>query len=385
MMSTVASTIAAFNIPNIEILKSLGYEVDVAANFNDNNHYSSERTAKFIEQLDSMNVRHFQIDCSRSVTNVTSIVKAFHEVEELMEENHYEFVHCHTPVASVIARLAAHKTGTKVVYTAHGFHFMKGAPLKNWLVFYPIEKYFSRYTDVLITINHEDYERAMKKFHAKKVEYVPGVGVDTQKFSSSLFTEEEKNAVRSEFGIGKDSIWLLSVGELNENKNHETVIKALGSIHEKNPGPDFYYTIAGVGNKKEELEALAKEFGIGERVKLLGFRKDVSKLCESADIFVMPSHREGLSVALMEAMASSLPCAVSRIRGNTDLIDEDGGRLFDSCSVEECKMAIIELCSMNHEQRKVCGLYNRNKMRLFDKETVVQSMKRIYLEIKDIK
>lgn len=388
MVAGTASMIGQFNMNNIRLLLSMGYKVDVACNFLAGNTCPVEETEAFKTLLTSLGVDCHQVDFTRCVTNLKGIYDSYKQILKLLKEKQYTFIHCHMPIVSVLVREActkynlwALKNGLKpikVIYTAHGFHFFKGAPLKNWLIYYPVEKYYSRYTDILITINHEDYERAMKKFHAKKVEYVPGVGVDTQKFSSSLFTEEEKTAVRSELGIGKNSVWLLSVGELNENKNHATVIKALGAIHSKHPELDFYYTVAGVGNKKEELELLAKKLGICGRVKLLGFRSDVSKLCEAADIFVMPSHREGLSVALMEAMASGLPCAVSRIRGNTDLIDGNGGRLFDSHSVKECENALLKICEMTGEERAAFGLYNRNKMKPFDKEAVAKSMGKVY-------
>lgn len=379
MMSTVASTIAAFNIPNIKILKSLGYEVDVAANFNDNMHYPSEKTIKFIEQLDSMGVRHFQIACSRNITNFKSIFCAIKEIINLMKENRYEFVHCHTPVASVIARIAAHKTGTKVIYTAHGFHFMNGAPLKNWLIFFPIEKFFSRYTDILITINKEDYSRA-KKFHAKKVVYVPGVGIDVSKFSTNLISDQNKIEIRHSIGIPDNSTFLLSVGELNQNKNHEIVIRAIGKLKQVNPDmcKKIYYAIAGTGNTKDKLKLLAKKLDVSENLKLLGYRNDVSKLYKAADFFIMPSFREGLSVALMEAMATGLPCIVSRIRGNVDLIDKNGGSLFNSHSINDCYNSIFELCNKSEDQRKIMGTYNRNKIEDFNIEVVSKIMKEIY-------
>lgn len=383
MLASVASMIEQFNMSNIELLKSMGYEVDVATNFKKGSTFGEDVSSAFMEKLKSMNIRPFQIDFDRNVFNLGADLKALKQVEKLVKENDYSFIHCHSPIGGVITRIAGHKYGVKVIYTAHGFHFFKGAPIKNWLIYYPIEKHYSRYTDTLITINHEDFDRASRKFHAKKVEYVPGIGVDTTKFSANLFSKEELSNIRSELGIPQDAIWLLSVGELNENKNHQIVINALGKLKQENPdfSSKIYYTVAGVGIKKDELNELSQSLGLNDHVKLLGFRKDVAKLCKAANIFVMPSHREGLSVALMEAMASSLPCIVSRIRGNTDLIDENGGCLFDSHSVENCLAALKDLCSLGVEKLKILGEYNRKKMKHFDIETVQNAVGRIYAEI----
>jgi len=383
MLASVASMIEQFNMSNIELLQSMGYQVDVACNFKKGNTFSADVSNIFWNKLITLNVRPFQIDFDRDVFNISADFKALREVNRLMKENQYDFVHCHSPIGGVVARIIAHRYNVKVIYTAHGFHFFAGAPLKNWLIYYPIEKHYSKFTDILITINHEDYNRANKKFYAKKVDYVPGVGIDTVKFSANIFTDVQRGSFRKSLGVPEDSVLLLSVGELNENKNHEIVLKALGKIKQINPvlSSKVYYTVAGVGIRKDFLQNLCTKFGIESNVKLLGFRSDVLKLYKSADIFVMPSHREGLSVALMEAMASGLPCVVSRIRGNTDLIDENGGRFFDSNNVDECMEAIQCFSSITSEQRESLGFYNQSKIKLYDKGIIVALMKKIYAEV----
>ena len=377
MLASVASMIGQFNIPNIEILQEMGYQVDVACNFKSGSTCADETIAEWKRKLQKMGVRCYQVDISRSVTDVVSNTKALWQVEYLLDKNQYEFIHCHSPIGSVVARIAGKIKHTKVIYTAHGFHFFKGAPKKNWMIYYPVEKFLSRWTDTIITINHEDYERAKSKFHAKRVEYIPGVGIDLDKFSFSLFTKEECGDVRKELGIPEDAIWLLSVGELNVNKNHETVIRALDGLREKEPETfaNLYYTVAGEGDRRDELQSLIETLGLSAQVKLLGYRNDVSLLCESADIFVMPSFREGLPVSLMEAMASGLPCVASRIRGNTDLLDEKGGMLFDPHSVDECWKAIGQVIHSNIEE---AGCHNRNKIKHFGKAVVEKAMAETY-------
>ena len=183
VLASVASMIDQFNIPNIKLLIEMGFHVDVACNFLNGSTCSDEKISQLKTKLNDMGVGIYQIDFARNAFNVKRNLKAFHQVLGLVKINRYRFIHCHSPIGGLCGRLAGHITHTKVIYTAHGFHFYKGAPLLNWLVYYPIEKFLSRYTDVLITINKEDFARA-KTFHAKKVEYIPGVGIDIDKIQA---------------------------------------------------------------------------------------------------------------------------------------------------------------------------------------------------------
>lgn len=336
-----------------------GHQVDIACN------NSISPVPDFYSEL---GCKIHTIQTSRSPLSKGNL-KAIKQIKVLVERNKYDVVHCHTPVAAMCTRLAcrnARKKGTRVIYTAHGFHFYDGAPFKNWLIYYPVEKFCAYFTDVLITINQEDYALAQKKMKAREVVYVPGVGIDLIKFGNFVVDKASK---RNELGVPGNTMLLLSVGELNENKNHETVIRAIADM------PNVYYIIAGKGGLQEHLQSVIDELGVSDKVKLLGFRKDIGELCATADMYAMPSYREGLSVALMEAMASGLPCVVSKIRGNTDLIDENGGELFDPYSVEDCKAAIAKLIATEIERK---GQYNREKIKRFSVETVNEKMTDIY-------
>lgn len=360
-VTTIGRTMNFFR-PFVKQLLDDGHTVDIAANENGSDVPDCYR---------QWGCRVYQIDTSRSPLSSGNL-KAIKQIKALAAQNRYDIVHCHTPVAAMCTRLACRKVrkqGTRVFYTAHGFHFYKGAPLKNWLVFYPVEKLCARFTDVLITINQEDYALAKHKMKAKRIEYVPGVGIDLEKFGKAVADESAK---RRELGIPEEAVVLLSVGELNENKNHETAIRAIA--HE-----NAYYIIAGSGTRQAHLQGVIDELGLTERVKLLGYRTDVGELYAAADAFVFPSFREGLSVAAMEAMASGLPIACSRIRGNVDLVDENGGELFDPHSVEDCKRAIR---AMLGRDMKALGLYNREKIRQFELGRVNNLMQALYQECK---
>ena len=356
-VTTIGSTMNFFN-SFIKQLVDEGHSVDIATN---------ENSSKVPMYYKEWGCTIYQIDTSRSPFSKGNW-KAIKQLKKLIARERYDIVHCHTPVAAMCTRFAAikfRKNSTKVFYTAHGFHFYKGAPLKNWLLYYPVEKICAYFTDVLITINKEDYALAKKKMKAKRIEYIPGVGIDLNKFGQVTVDKMEK---RTELGIPKDATLLLSVGELNKNKNHETVIRAIRNM-------DVYYIIAGKGNLKEHLQSVIDEFGMTERVKLLGYRSDVAELYQVADIYVLPSIREGLNVSIMEAMASSLPVVCGRIRGTTDLIDENGGVLIEPKNIDECRKAIGSILNGNKEQ---LGKYNFEKAKTLSVEIINERMKEVY-------
>lgn len=364
-LASVASMIDQFNIPNIQILQSLGYSVDVVADFTNPGTITAERCENLKKRLADMDVRIFDIPIPRSL-NPRAITSAYQKVRGLLEREEYDLLHCHSPIGGVIARQAAkglRKSGLKVIYTAHGFHFYDGAPLKNWLVFYPIEKHYSRHTDVLITINKEDYKRAVEKFHAKKTVYVPGVGVDTGKFAPNQSGREK---IRTELTLPDDRILLLSVGELNENKNHISVVRAIAGIS------NLTYVVVGKGENKEKLEKTAAECGVD--LRLPGFRSDVSEFYVAADVYILPSIREGLNVSLMEAMASGLPVVCGDIRGNRDLIDESGGFLFNPININSIRESIIEILRDSDGM----GAHNIHKIKSFNIRSVEEKMRSIY-------
>ena len=369
--TSVASMIDQFNIPDILLLQQLGYEVDVAANFDSPGSITKERAEKLLERLCAMGVGVINTPVPRSITALGGMLRSYRMLKRLGKEKKYDLVHCHSPIGGAITRLAFRKAragGTRVIYTAHGFHFFEGAPLKNRLIFYPVEKLCSRYTDVLITINREDYQAAKEKLNAGRVEYIPGVGIDTARFSDRADAREK----RAELGIGEESRVILSVGELNENKNHRAVIKALANLNS-----DVCYVVAGKGALLDELRSLAKELGVSDRVYLLGYREDVCALYGAADLFVHVSYREGLPVSVMEAMASGLPVVASSIRGNVDLIDENGGALVSPDDTEGLTAAIREILSDREKQEKM-GAHNREASKKYSTATVGEMLKEIY-------
>lgn len=366
-VATVVKThIMEFHIPYLKMFKEEGWETAVAAR----NDYENPADCK-IPYCDN----YYNIPFERNPLKLGNL-KAYKELKRVIDKGEYDIIHCHTPVGAMLTRLAAkqaRKQGTKVFYTAHGFHFYKGAPAINWLLYYPVEKWLSRYTDVLITINKEDYERA-KSFKAGKVCYVPGVGIDLKKFNSGYVDKNEK---REEIGVHADDFVLLSVGELIPRKNHEVVIRALSVLKQRDNLNHIEYVICGRGAYEADLKKLAEGLDVADHVHFLGYRNDISEICNCADLFVFMSHQEELPVALMEAMACGLPVVCSNIRGSTDLIEDGVTGFLANNTPEEVAEAISEMKNNTALRNRVASAA-LHKIKQFDLSSVEDEMSKIY-------
>lgn len=316
----VDSHILAFHIPYLKYFKDKGYEVHVATNGDEEIPYCDKK---------------IKISFERSPFKFNNI-RAIKQLKKVINEEKYDLIHTHTPMGGVVTRLAANsarkKYHTRVIYTAHGFHFFKGAPWKYWLMFYPVEKFLSRYTDDLITINKEDYELASKKF-STNVHYIPGVGIDPKKFDVKM-SESEKGKLRKSIGLSSDDFVMIYPAELNTNKNQillinvmEKLVKKYNNIHLLLPGRDSY---------NGHYQRIVKEKNLQKNVHFLGFRKDIPCLLKISDVSVSSSLREGLPVNIIEAMYSGLPIVAAKCRGMSDLIrSEQNGFLIDKNSEEQ--------------------------------------------------
>ncbi|WP_313186818.1 glycosyltransferase family 4 protein [Lacrimispora sp.] len=378
LVTTVSGFVPQFEMNNVRLLQQMGYEIHYASNY----HIPSY--GKDNSRLDGTGIVRHQIDFVRSPYSLKNW-KAYKQLKSLMEKEHFQLVHCHTPMGGVVARLAAHATGTvPVFYTAHGFHFYKGAPLVNWLFYYPVEKWLSRYTDQLVCINEEDYKRA-SKFHARYVDYIPGVGIDLKKIRYVSETDIDKK--KAELGIPTDKKIVLSAGELIKRKNHESVIRAITRIQDES----LLYVVCGQGELAKHLADVVKKMMLEDRVFFAGYRSDIFEIYQIADLYVFPSFQEGLPMALLEAMANGLPVVCSDIRGSRDLMDEntqddmktrwrncDGGIMVDKADDIEAYAEAIEYFLKDPDELKACGKRNALKAEKFSRECVEGHMRNIY-------
>lgn len=362
-VTTIGSTMGFF-YEHFKMLMKNGCEIELACG-----------NAKPIsEKIASLRLPLHTLSFSRSPVSKDNLI-AYKQLKKLIETGNYDIVHCHTPNASVITRLVCRKfrkeNGLKVFYTAHGFHFYKGAPKLNWILYYSIEKFCSRFTDKLITINTEDYKLAKKRFKAKEIHYCPGVGIDLSRFKD---VDVDRSAKRDEIGVPKESKLLLSVGELNENKNHQVIIRALAKLNDAN----IHYAIAGIGNKKNFLLDLAKELCVEEQVHLLGFRKDIPEINHISDVFCFPSKREGLGLVAIEAMSSGLPIITSNVHGINDYsVDGVTGYACNPVDVNCFAEAISKLIS-DPKTSKEIGRENIQRAKKYSVSNILEIMREIY-------
>lgn len=370
-VATVRSHIGQFHMPFIEELKKRGCEVHGA--FKDN---SADKQGLDLSALDKV----FEVPFSRSPYS-TSNLKAYKVLKDIIDKNNYDVIHCHTPMGAVVTRLAARnarKKGTKVIYTAHGFHFYNGASKKNWLLFYPVEKYLSKYTDCLITINQEDYDLAKSKdFKTKKIYHVNGVGVDISKFHS--VTSEEKSELRKEYGYSDDDFLMIYPADFCERKNQNMLFDTM-KILLKN-SDKFQLLLPGLEEKAQPFIEYAKEAGVYEHVHILGYRRDIDKLVGMSDISVSSSRQEGLPINLIEAMAIGNAIVATDVRGNNDLVENEVNgytvKLNDSADMADKIMKLYNSPKLIEDFR----LANRELVKKYEVNCVIAEMVSIYKEL----
>lgn len=355
IVCTTDSMIWNFLVPHINFMRSKGFVVECACS----------KTGFFYDELVNMGIVLHEIPFKRNPFRLNNI-KAYINLLNLIKSNEYDLIQCHEPVGGAMGRLAGKSCRKEVMYFAHGFHFYKGAPKKT-ILYYIFERILSYLTDILITINQEDFETS-KKFHAKKNYLIHGIGIDTSRFTRKI----NRSYLKSEFNLSLENKYLLSIGELIHRKNHITVIRSLKTLPN-----NIHYLIVGDGELKKYLINEVQNLGIADRVHFLGFRKDISLICNAVDIFVFPSLQEGLSVALMEAMAIGLPIIASNIRGNNDLIeDSKGGYLVTDTNPDEYSSK-VKLLINNPNLMSNFGQFNTKKIELFDIKVVLKEVEEI--------
>lgn len=367
-ISNVSKGVGSFCLSSLIAAQKIGLDYYYVSNFSG---VSRERIA---EDEKKYSIKMVNLPIQRSPISLNNY-KAYKALVRLIKKENIDYIHCNTPVGGLLGRLAGRKCKVKkIIYEAHGFHFYKGASIINWLIYYPIEKWLAHKTDILITINEEDFNLAKRKMHLRndgRIEYVPGVGIDTKKY---IFDKTKRVSKRIELGLSNDDIALISMGDLIERKNYNTSIKAVSKAN----NACLKYFICGTGPEEANLKNLAKKYDVDNQVHFLGYRNDVKELLNACDLFLLPSKQEGLARSLMEAMAVGLPCVVSNIRGNNDLlVDEKGGFLCQTYKSAEFAKAINALAN-DAVLRNDMSIYNKEHIKRYSIDNVVNYLIYIY-------
>lgn len=360
-VATITQHFYYFHLPAMKMFKEMGWQVDVAAHGDVELPYCDNR---------------YEIPIRRSPFDKRNI-QAYKELKRIIKDNHYDIIHCHTPMGGMLSRLAAkgeRKKGTRVIYTAHGFHFYKGAPKLNWIIYYPIEFFMSFLTDTLITINDEDYEFAKKHLKARNITKVSGVGYNSDRYFP--VSDEEKEKIREKLGYTNDEKLLIYVAEMNKNKNQAMLIKSLKTLSEKYE--DIRLLIVGADNFDGRYPALAKELNIENKIDFLGHREDIDDLLHASDIAVGSSLREGLPVNVMEALACGLPVVLSDNRGHRALTENGKNGYIVALNDYKTMAGCVDTILSDDE---LCAELKKNAVedvQPYSKENVIKELTEIY-------
>lgn len=369
LITCTDSMMKQFLEPHVRNLAENGYEVEIACS------EVLNRMTEVRQDLEQLVPVH-QLHLKRSPLAVSN-ARGYRELKKLIDSGRYDLIWTNEPVMGVATRMAARKArkqGTRVMYMVHGFHFYKGAPLPNWLLFCPVERMMASKADCICTINREDYARA-RRMRTPRAAYIHGVGIDTDR----LRPGENPTDLRNELGLPKEAFLVLSVGELNANKNQQVIIRAIARMKD----PAIHYVLCGKGDQRQNLEVLARELDIADHIHFLGYRKDIADICRQSDVFALPSRREGLPFAAMEAMYCGLPLVNSGIRGLTD-ITEDGvsGYICDPDDTERYAGSIRKLKDAP-EDRSRMGERNQKTVEAYTAARTKQEILQLIRELLD--
>ena len=356
-----------FLIPHVRNLAEHGFEIEIACS------EVGGRLNEVREKLNGVVKAVHEVRLVRSPFSPVNL-KGLQDLKRVIDKGQYDLIWTNEPVMGVMTRLAARharKRGTKVIYMVHGFQFFDGAPKKDWMLYYPVERFASRFCDEIVTINHEDYERAMEKMHVSSVRYIHGIGVNT----SRLHATKHPTNIRRELGLAEDAFLMLSVGELLPRKNQQVIIRALGILKD----PSIHYILCGKGRQLEELQQLAEANGVAEQVHFLGYRKDVLDIYGQTDLLAFPSRREGLGLAGLEGMYCGLPLVSSNASGPRDYMENGKtGFMYDPDDAEGFAEGIRTL-KEDVSLRKACGEYNRSAMEPYRLESVSDEVLNLFI------
>lgn len=380
-VATVGGFVSQFEMNDVRILQGKECEIHYAANFDNNVYHLEEKI------YEKNHIKKHNVSMAKSPFSIVKNYKAYRDIKRLIDSEDISLVHCHTPVGGVIARMAAARSKTKpeVIYTAHGFHFYKGAPLANWCIYYVVERLMARMTNAIITINEEDYQRARGfKLRADgKIYKIPGVGIDLERYKQGKVLDARKvtekkqlSDINNDRSNGAAGFKIVSISEINKNKNHKVVIKAVKKL--VNEGNLVYYDIYGKGPNEKYLQKYIDKMGVADYVRLKGYIAKPEEALQKADCFAFPSIREGLGMSALEAMACGLPVIARENRGTKEyMVNGHNGIVCRTDDAKEYAEAILKLKS-SVETRKTMGRNARETVKKFSVAHTEVIMRQVY-------
>jgi len=365
-VTTVAGTLRAFLIPHMQMLQERGWHVEAAARFGN----SSKG-----EQLIKAGFTAHRIPFHRHVLAGGNLL-AIWRLWRLIQTGRYDIVHVHTPVAAMVGRLAARLTRPRpaVLYTAHGFHFHRGAPWYHWLFLYPAEWLAGRWTDGLIVMNEEDVHngRRLGFVQEENLFFVHGVGVDIDWYGGAAI---DGRKVRSELGLSPDDVLITCIAEFTRGKNHKLLLDTWQRV--TGSQANAHLLLVGGGPYLREVKRRLDSWE-SPRVHLAGHRADIPSVLRATDVLVLSSRREGLPRCIMEAMAAGRPVVATSARGSRDLIEHGVNGLLvereDVAGLAEALVTLIQDPGLRFDM----GKRGREKIKEYALDRVLDEMWLIY-------
>lgn len=370
IVTTSSVTLKAFLLPFAIFFRAKGWQVDAMASGISNCENC----------IDAFN-HTYDITWSRNPTHPHNFLYAIKKVRTTVIDGDYDIVHVHTPVAAFLTRFALRnlrkKVKTRVIYTTHGFHFHSGGGFLKNHIFLVLERIAGNWTDYLVVINRED-EEAVRNFRIVepgRLCYMPGIGVDTTRYSPDIVTASDIDRIRCELHLDQKDKLLLMIAEFNPGKKHKDALRAVHQLHRA----ELHVAFAGIGPLMPAVKECTRKLGLGHCVHFLGFRNDISRLIRTSMAVLLPSEREGLPRSVMESLCLSVPVIGSDIRGVRDLLDGGCGIRVPLGDVDALARAIEYLLHHPNEALEM-GALGRKRMKTYDIKNILFMHEDLYTE-----
>lgn len=370
MVTTIPDTIKAFLLPLASHFRDRGWQVDAMA-------CGISKSAECLQAFD----RVWEVEWSRNPLDPRNLLVAPRIIQAAVQQEEYDIVHVHTPVASFVTRYALknlrQQGKPQVIYTAHGFHFHPGGKLLKNAVFLALEKLAGSWTDYLVAINHDDEEAAKhhKIISPEHLCYMPGIGVDLKYYSLDTTTKAEVKQVRQELGLTPTTPLFLSVGELSKRKHPQDVLRAFALLGR----PFVSLAFAGNGPLMAQMQQLASQLGVQNQVHFLGLRRDIPSLMRTAVATVLASEQEGLPRCVMESMSMQTPVIGTSIRGTQDLLTGGCGLLVNLGDIEALAASMAWILD-NPQAARVMAQRGYERIADYELSQILQQHEALYAE-----
>lgn len=370
-VTTVPITLEVFLAPFAKHFRELGWRIDALAN-----------GATTAAALDGVFDNRYDAAWTRNPFGPSNLIGTAGRVRELVEANGYDIVHVHTPIAAFVTRFALRKLpeGKRpvVIYTAHGFHFHPDQDPMLAAIYRAIERTAARWTDFLVTINEADFDEArrFKTIDPGRVRHIPGIGVDVERFAPNTVDPATARAIRRELDVPESAFVILMIAEFGYVKRHLYLLNALEKVTDRN----VVVVFVGEGPLQERIRRAAIARRISDRVRFVGYRRDIPQLLAASNALILVSEREGLPRSVLEAMASGIPVIGTATRGITDAVGEDSGWIapkYDGMALAR----LIDRVAGDPDDVLIKGLAARERARSrFALSSIITAYEELYRE-----